>query len=195
MWSDASLCVCQSVTWPKFRLENNSHLRKCYVVACLWVIIDREAGKIIRLVATVCPSFNALTLEPIQNGWVFKMLVVSTGCAIAVDHAFNWQVCSLQRQVASLFPWCIHLPQAPHPLPLSYFFVILVELWRGPWLQYSGDQLWLEIFSFGMMMWNGWWLWPIITRLANYLLLKNCTYQLKKITTDFCCDSSFLQKG
>ncbi len=25
----------------------------------------------------------------IQNGWAFKMVVVSTGCAIAVDHAFN----------------------------------------------------------------------------------------------------------
>ncbi len=25
----------------------------------------------------------------IQNGWVFKMVVVATGCAIAVDHAFN----------------------------------------------------------------------------------------------------------
>ena len=24
-----------------------------------------------------------------QNGWAFKMVVVSTGCAIAVDHAFN----------------------------------------------------------------------------------------------------------
>ncbi len=26
----------------------------------------------------------------IQNGWAFKMVVVSTGCAIAVDHAFNY---------------------------------------------------------------------------------------------------------
>ncbi len=25
----------------------------------------------------------------IQNGWAFKVVVVSTGCAIAVDHAFN----------------------------------------------------------------------------------------------------------
>ena len=25
----------------------------------------------------------------IQNGWAFKMVVVSTGCAILVDHAFN----------------------------------------------------------------------------------------------------------
>ena len=25
----------------------------------------------------------------IQNGWEFKLVVVSTGCAIAVDHAFN----------------------------------------------------------------------------------------------------------
>ncbi len=25
----------------------------------------------------------------IQNGWAFEMFVVSTGCAIAVDHAFN----------------------------------------------------------------------------------------------------------
>ncbi len=26
----------------------------------------------------------------IQNGWAFKIVAVSTGCAIAVDHAFNW---------------------------------------------------------------------------------------------------------
>ena len=49
------------------------------------VIIDREAGEIIRLLASVrppvCPS--------IQNGWVFKMVADSTGCAIADDDAFN----------------------------------------------------------------------------------------------------------
>ncbi len=37
---------------------------------------------------SVRPSVNALTA--IQNGWAFKMDVVSTGCAIVVDHAFNW---------------------------------------------------------------------------------------------------------
>ena len=26
----------------------------------------------------------------IQNGWAFKMVVVSTGCAIAVNYAFNY---------------------------------------------------------------------------------------------------------
>ncbi len=28
----------------------------------------------------------------IQNGWAFKMVVVSTGCAIAVDHALIFNV-------------------------------------------------------------------------------------------------------
>ena len=56
-------------------------------------IIDREAGEIIRLVVSVHLSVNALTathVRSIQNGWAFKMVVVSTGCAIAVDHAFNF---------------------------------------------------------------------------------------------------------
>ena len=26
-----------------------------------------------------------------QNGWVFKLVVVSTGCAIAVDHTFHFE--------------------------------------------------------------------------------------------------------
>ena len=30
-----------------------------------------------------------LISRSIQNGWAFKMVAVSTGCAIAVDHAFN----------------------------------------------------------------------------------------------------------
>ena len=53
------------------------------------------------MVASICPSVHlsvpALTSEPfgmvisrsIQNDWAFKMVVVSTDCAIAVDHAFN----------------------------------------------------------------------------------------------------------
>ena len=43
----------------------------------------------------VCPSSPVLKhhrvfiSRSIQNGWALKMVVVSTGCAIAVDHAFN----------------------------------------------------------------------------------------------------------
>ncbi len=63
---------------------------------CSHLIIDREAGEIIRLVASVCVfvcvfvclSVRALS-RSIQNGWAFKMVVVLTGCAIAVDHTFN----------------------------------------------------------------------------------------------------------
>ncbi len=77
-----------------------------------WIFIDREAGEIMRLVASVCLSvyiyvyvcvciseLSCLILKKhhkvvisgsIQNGWVFKMLAVLTGCAIALDHAFNF---------------------------------------------------------------------------------------------------------
>ena len=41
----------------------------------------------------------------IQNGWVFKMVVVSTGCAIAVDHAFN----RMKRSTVSA-RWHAHFP-------------------------------------------------------------------------------------
>ena len=32
---------------------------------------------------------KAFISRSIQNGWVFKIVVISTGSAIAVDHAFN----------------------------------------------------------------------------------------------------------
>ena len=57
------------------------------------IIIDRKAGEIVRLVASMC-LFVCLCVclfisMAIQNGWAFKMVVVLTGCASAVDHAFN----------------------------------------------------------------------------------------------------------
>ena len=58
---------------------------KVFHNACFF--IDREAGEIILLVASVCLF---VCLYSIQNGcWAFKMVVVSTGCVIVVDHAFN----------------------------------------------------------------------------------------------------------
>ncbi len=72
------------------------------------VFIDREAGEIIRLVASMClcvcaakgpmkqksatllKHHRVLISRNIQNVWAFKMVVVSTRCAIAVDHAFNF---------------------------------------------------------------------------------------------------------
>ncbi len=43
---------------------------------------------------SICPSVSVRSYEfistSIQNGWAFKMVVVSTGCAIAVNHAFNY---------------------------------------------------------------------------------------------------------
>ena len=62
-------------------------------IIALCLIIDREAGEIIRLVTSVCLSVclsvRVFISRSIQNGWAFKMVVVSTGCAIAVDYAFN----------------------------------------------------------------------------------------------------------
>ncbi len=44
-----------------------------------------------------------LMSSSIQNGWAFKMVVVSTGCAITVDHAFNLKAIFCQL---SLFQQC-----------------------------------------------------------------------------------------
>ncbi len=41
----------------------------------------------------------------IQNGWAFKMVVVSTCCAIAVDHAFNVEL--LLTAICQI-PYCQH---------------------------------------------------------------------------------------
>ncbi len=35
-----------------------------------------------------CTSLKS-SFYHVQNGWAFKMVVVSTGCVITVDHAFN----------------------------------------------------------------------------------------------------------
>ncbi len=61
------------------------------------IFIDCEAGEIIRLVVSVrlsvCLSVClSVHQRSIQNGRMFKMVVVSTSCAIAVDHAFNYLV-------------------------------------------------------------------------------------------------------
>ncbi len=34
-------------------------------------------------------KIRVLISRSIQNGWAFKMVVVLTGCTIAIDHAFN----------------------------------------------------------------------------------------------------------
>ena len=56
------------------------------------IFIDRKAGEIMHLVASVC-LFVCLYKEcisrSVRNGWVFKVVVVSTCCTIAVDHTFN----------------------------------------------------------------------------------------------------------
>ena len=38
---------------------------------------------------TLKKHHRVLISRSIQNGWAFKMVVVSTCCAIAADHAFN----------------------------------------------------------------------------------------------------------
>ena len=60
-------------------------------------IIDRGSGEIIRLVASVClfvclsvcPTSLSCLSKSVLNGWALKTVLVSTGCALAVDHAFN----------------------------------------------------------------------------------------------------------
>ncbi len=34
-----------------------------------------------------------------QNGWTFKMVVLATGCALAVDHAFNFDLNFLKNSL------------------------------------------------------------------------------------------------
>ncbi len=65
------------------------------------ISIDREAGEIMRLVASVCLCvcvFVCLSklscLNHLTYGWPFIMVAVLTGCAIAVDHAFNTRLTS-----------------------------------------------------------------------------------------------------
>ncbi len=42
--------------------------------------------------ATLLTHRRVFISRSIQNGWAFKMVVVSTGCAITVDHAFNMKL-------------------------------------------------------------------------------------------------------
>ncbi len=53
------------------------------------LFINREAGEIIRLVASVRPSVRPSMLIESTSQGAFKMVVVLTGCTIAVDHTFN----------------------------------------------------------------------------------------------------------
>ncbi len=64
------------------------------------IVIDYEAGEIIHplVCVSVCLFVRALHSQKhrrvfisrsIQNGVAFKMVVISTVCTIAVDHAFN----------------------------------------------------------------------------------------------------------
>ena len=82
------------------------------------IFIDREAGEKICLVASVClfaclcvcPSYRVFISRSLQNYWAFKMVVVSTGCAIAVDHAFNFIVIparNTQNNLQNFLPPCI----------------------------------------------------------------------------------------
>ena len=41
----------------------------------------------------------------IQNGWAFKMVVVSTGCAIAVGHAFNKSIVLSGKIIQIISHW------------------------------------------------------------------------------------------
>ena len=57
------------------------------------IFIDREAGEIMHLVASVCLSVCLCVCVHLRehSKWlgVQKMVVVSTGCAVVVDHAFT----------------------------------------------------------------------------------------------------------
>ncbi len=88
---DVALITCSLILFKRFSHAPSSKwvplaflVLKIYV--SYYIFIDCEAGEIMHLVASVClfvclcvcPSF------PVWNGWAFKMVVVSTGCAIAV---------------------------------------------------------------------------------------------------------------
>ncbi len=54
---------------------------------------------------SVCVCVRVFTSRGAQNGWAFKMVVVSTGCELAVHHAFNLQCgepCKQSLQVRCL---------------------------------------------------------------------------------------------
>ncbi len=58
------------------------------------------------LVAFVCLSVCGYFISrSIQNGWAFKIVIVSTGCAIAVDHAFNFGLASESNYPPKKVPW------------------------------------------------------------------------------------------
>ena len=57
----------------------------------------------------------------IQNGWAFKMIVVLWGCAIAVDHAFNYRL-PFFNDIPRL-----HCMKISHRLPFSCNSHLLLE--------------------------------------------------------------------
>ena len=58
-----------------------------YIVQ-IGLIIDREAREIIRLVVSVRPSIRLFVCLSVCRASI--LLSVQIGCALAVDHAFNW---------------------------------------------------------------------------------------------------------
>ena len=66
---------------PRSRGDNAFGSLRLFV--CLSVCPSSQVSYTLKKHHRVCISTS------IQNGWAFKMVAVSTGCAIAVDHAFN----------------------------------------------------------------------------------------------------------
>ena len=94
------------------------------------IFMDREAGEI-NTFGRVCLSVR-FTSRSLQNGWAFKMVVVSTGCAIAVDHAFNYQENYLKVNVDQIMH---KVPLSIWPLPpfvMNFLFLATLNFVNGP---------------------------------------------------------------
>ena len=79
----SDLCRCHT---GDINVSDNKRSIVVTVNLIPFIFNDREAGEII---VWYHPSVSLCISRSIQNGWAFKMVAVSTGCAIAVDYAFK----------------------------------------------------------------------------------------------------------
>ena len=72
-------------------------------------------------VRQVSYTLRVFISRSIQNGWAFKMVVVSTGCAIAVDHAFN--ITQIAGQLAGFLNDSAELAEKIYPAGMSIVYI------------------------------------------------------------------------
>ncbi len=59
-------------------------------IPCVMVIFLSKRSNETQVSNTLKRHHKVFISRSIQNGWAFKMVVVSTGCALAFDLAFNF---------------------------------------------------------------------------------------------------------